>query len=70
MASGLRRMLSFRADGSHSDVLNSNEQRTGPIYRAPTPDNYANWTIPKLDIDTITPCIFIPFVKPTYIVIN
>jgi len=53
MASRLRRMLSFRADSSHSDVVISNEQRTGPIYRAPTPDNYANWTIPRGEIDTI-----------------
>ena len=53
MASGLRRMLSFRDDSSHSDIVNSNEQRTGPIYKALTPNNYANWTIPRVDIDTI-----------------
>ena len=53
MASRLRRMLSLRADSSHRDIVNSNEQNTGPIYRAPDPDNYANWNLPGIEIDTI-----------------
>ena len=63
MVSRLRRMLSFRADSSHSDIVNSNEQRTGPIYRAPTPANYANWTIPRLDIDIIYKIGTFDFIK-------
>jgi len=53
MASRLRMMLSLRADSSHSDIVNSNEQRTGPIYKAPNPDNYANWNLPRIENDNI-----------------
>ena len=63
MASRLRRMLSLRADSSHSDIVNSNEQRTGPIYRAPDPDNYANWNLPRIEIDTIYKIGTFDFIK-------
>jgi len=33
--------------------VNSTETRTGPIFRIPSPDNYHNWTIPRIDIDTV-----------------
>ena len=53
MASRLRRLLSFSSDGSHSDIVNSNEQRTSAIFRAPSPDNYENWAMPRIEVDTI-----------------
>jgi len=63
MASRLRRMSSFSVDSSHSDIVNSREQRTGPIYRAPTPNNYANWTLPRVEIDTIYKIGTFDFIK-------
>ena len=63
MASRLRRMLSLRADSSHSDIVNSNEQRTGPIYRAPDPDNYATWNLSRIEIDTIYKIGSFDFIK-------
>ena len=53
MASRLRRLMSFSLDSSKSDIVNSNEQRTGPIYKAPSPDNYEQWNIPRIEVDTI-----------------
>jgi len=47
------RMLSFSANSSHRDIVNSNEQRTSPIYRAASSDNYANWNLPRVELDTI-----------------
>ena len=46
MASRLRRLLSFNSDSSHRDIVNSNEQGTSTIFRAPSPDNYTNWELP------------------------
>jgi len=53
MASRLRRLMSFSLDSSKSDIVNSNEQRTGPIYKASSPDNYKQWNIPRIEVDTI-----------------
>jgi len=38
--------LYFNSNSSKKDIINSNESGTGPIFRAPSPDNYQNWTIP------------------------
>jgi len=53
MAFHFRRLSSFGSDRRNQNIINSNEQRTGPIYRAPSPDNYANWVMLGVDIDTI-----------------
>ena len=53
MANRFRRLLSFGSDSRNQNIVNSNEQRTGPIYRAPSPDNFANWVMPRIDIDSI-----------------
>jgi len=41
MANRFRRLLSFGLDSGNRNEVNSNEQRTGPMYRAPSPDNFA-----------------------------
>ena len=53
MANQFRQLLSFGSDSRNQNIVNSNEQRTGPIYRAPSLDNFANWVMPRIDIDTI-----------------
>jgi len=53
VANRFSRLLSFGSDSRNQNIVNSNEQRTGPIYRAPSPDNFANWVMPRVDIDTI-----------------
>ena len=53
MANRFRHLLSFGSDSRNQNIVNSNEQRTGPIYKAPSPDNYANWDLPRIDIDTL-----------------
>jgi len=53
MANRFRRLLSFGSDSRNQNIVNSNEQRTWPIYRAPSPDNFANWVMPRMDIDTL-----------------
>jgi len=53
MVNRFRRLLSFGSDSGNQNIVNSHEQRTGPIYRAPFPDNFANWVMPRVDIDTI-----------------
>ena len=53
MPSQFRRLLSFGSDRRNQNIVISNEQRTGPIYRALSPDNFANWVMPRIDIDTI-----------------
>ena len=63
MAFRLRRLLSFSSDSRHRDVVNSNEQRTGPIFRAPSPDNFANWNIPRIELDTIYKIGTFEFIK-------
>jgi len=63
MASRLRRLLSFSSDNSHRDVVNSNEQRTSPIYRAPSPDNFANWNIARVELDAIYKIGTFEFIK-------
>ena len=53
MTNRFRRLLSFGSDSRNQNIVKSNEQRTGPIYRAPSPDNYANWVMPRMDIDNL-----------------
>ena len=53
MANQFRRLLSFGSDRRNQNIVTSNEQRTWPIYRAPSPDNFANWVMPRMDIDTL-----------------
>ena len=53
MASQFRRLLSFGSDRRNRNIINSNEQRTSLIYEAPSPDIFANWDMPRIDIDTI-----------------
>jgi len=53
MANRFRRLLSFGSDSRNQNIVNSNEQRTVPIFRAPSPDNFANWVILRINIDTI-----------------
>ena len=53
MANQFRRLLSFGSDRRNQNIVISNEQRIGPIYRAPSPDNYANWVMPRMEIDTL-----------------
>ena len=53
MANRFRRLLSFGSDSRNQNIVNSNGQRTGPIYRAPSPDNFTNWIMPRMDIDTL-----------------
>jgi len=45
--------LSFNSDGHNEDIINSNENGAGPIFRAPSPDNYENWAMPRIEVDTI-----------------
>jgi len=53
MANRFRRLLSFGSDSRNQNIINSNEQRTWPISRAPSLDNFGNWVMPRIDIDTI-----------------
>jgi len=53
MAFHFRRLLSFGLDRRNQNIINSNEQRTGPNCRAPSPDDYSKWVMPRVDIDTI-----------------
>ena len=46
-------MSSFKTDSSSSIIVNSNELRTKSSFKAPSPDHYTNWTIPKIDVDNI-----------------
>jgi len=48
------RRLTFRPRRlSSSSIDNSNETTRSPIFRAPSSYNNHNWTIPKVDVDTI-----------------
>ena len=53
MANQFRRLKSFGSNSRNQNIVNSNEQRTWPISKAPSPDNFANWLMPRIDIDTI-----------------
>ena len=53
MVNRFRWLLSFGSDSRNPNIVNSNKQRTGPINRAPSPDNFANWDMPRMDIDTL-----------------
>jgi len=53
MENQFRRLLSFGSDRRNQNIVTSNEQRTGPICRAPSLDNFANWVMPRMDIDTL-----------------
>lgn len=53
MASEFRKSLSFRLDSCNSDIVNSNEIRAHDLTKAPPPDNFHKWGIPKVNIETI-----------------
>ena len=53
MVPRLRRLLSLSSDSSSKDMFNSNETRASPIFRAPSPDNCQDWTIPWINVDTL-----------------
>jgi len=53
MTSRLRRPLSFNSDSSSKDIVNSNETKMSPLFRAPPPDNSYEWTIRRTDVDTL-----------------
>ena len=63
MANRFRRLLSFGLDSRNQNIVNSNEQRTGPIYKAPSPDNFANWVMPRMDIDARTKLAYLNLKK-------
>ena len=63
MAFRLRRLLSFSFDSRHRDVVNPNEQRTGPIFGASSQDNFANWNIPRIELYTIYKIGTFEFIK-------
>lgn len=53
MASEFRNLMSFRLDSRNSDMVNSNEIRANDLIKAPSPDNFHKWDIPKVNIETI-----------------
>ena len=53
MASKLKNLLSLKIDSHGSDIVNSNEFRTNDLVKAPSPDNFHKWDIPKVNIETI-----------------
>ena len=63
MANRFRRLLSFGSDSRNQNIVNSNEQRTVPIYRAPSPDNFANWDMPRMDKDNFVDPFTIDYAK-------
>ena len=64
MANRFRRLLSFGSDSRNQNIVNSNEQRIGPIYKAPSPDNFANWVMPRMEIDTLYKALGSLFTTP------
>jgi len=53
MVSKFRKLLPFKIDSHSSDIVNSNEFRTNDLIKAPSPDNFHKWDIPKINIETI-----------------
>lgn len=47
MASRLRRILSLGSETKNKDIVQSNE------IRAPAPEDFNNWTIPRQNLETI-----------------
>ena len=52
MASKFRKLLSSTIDSHSNDMDNSNEIRTNALIKAPSPNNFHNWDIPTLSIET------------------
>jgi len=67
MASQFRRLLSFGLDRRNQNIVNSNEQRTCPIYKAPSPDNFKHWDMLRIDIDTVYKIGTFEFKKAYYV---
>ena len=44
-------------------MVNSNEQRTSPIYKVPSPNSYATWNLRRLELDTIYKVSTFDFIK-------
>jgi len=53
IACKLRKLLSFRLLSRNSDIVNSNEITTNDLIKAPPPDNFDKWDIPKVNIESI-----------------
>ena len=53
MVRKFRKLLSFRLDSHSNDIVSSNEFRTNDLIKAPSPDNFHTWHIPKVNIETI-----------------
>jgi len=53
MASKFKKLLSFRLNSRNCDIVNSNEIRTHDVIKAPSPNNFYNCDIPKINIETI-----------------
>jgi len=53
VASKFRKLLSFKIGSHGSEIVNSNEFRTNDPIKAPPPDNFHKWDIPKANIETI-----------------
>ena len=64
MTNQFRRPLSFGSDRRNQNIVTSNEQRTGPIYRAPSPDNL-NYRF-KGKIGMINPIVITSHLKANY----
>jgi len=47
------KLLSFKVESHSSDIVNSMESRTNDLIKAPSPDNFHKWDIPKVNIETI-----------------
>jgi len=52
MASRFRKLL-FKIGSRSNDIVNSNELRTNDRTKAPPPDNFHKWDIPKINIEII-----------------
>ena len=63
MASRFRRLFSFNSDSSSNNIVNSHELRTKQTFNAPNPDNYANWSLPRIEMDTIYKIGTFDFIK-------
>jgi len=53
MANKFKKLLSFNVESHSSDIVNSIKSSTNGIIKAPSPDNFHKWDIPKINIETI-----------------
>ena len=52
MATKFRKLMSFRLDSRNSDIAFSNEIRGNDLIKAPSPDIFHKWDVPKANIET------------------